>query len=65
MTNNTHMLSINNVLGAALLSLGLPALLGFAADPVISPSARQVLWYDSPPTCRSAPSRCSTISSVC
>ena len=47
-TNNTHALSINKSLGAALLSLSLPALLSFAADPVASPSASQVLWYEQP-----------------
>jgi len=38
--------SINKVFGAALLSLGLPALLSFSADPVATPPARQVLWYE-------------------
>jgi hypothetical protein len=40
--------SINKVFVAALLSLTLPALLGFAADPVASPSASQVLRYENP-----------------
>jgi len=40
--------SINKVFGAALLSLTLPAVLGFAADPVASPSASQVLRYENP-----------------
>ena len=32
----------------ALLGLGLQASLCFAADPVASPPASQVLWYDQP-----------------
>ncbi|MEI6605121.1 MAG: glycoside hydrolase family 95 protein [Verrucomicrobiota bacterium] len=47
-TNNTHRLFVNKVFGAALLGLGLPALLSFAADPMTTPSARQVLWYEQP-----------------
>lgn len=50
-TSNTHLLSINKVFGAALLGLGLglPALLGFAAEPVASQPS-QVMWYDHPAT---------------
>jgi len=47
-TNNTHMISISKVSGAALLSLGLKALISVAADPVATPTARQVLWYEQP-----------------
>ncbi|MEI7903101.1 MAG: glycoside hydrolase family 95 protein, partial [bacterium] len=47
-TNHTHMLSINKASRAALLGLGLPALFGFAADPVATPPARQALWYEQP-----------------
>ncbi|MEI6605185.1 MAG: glycoside hydrolase family 95 protein [Verrucomicrobiota bacterium] len=43
-----HALSSYKTLGAALLNLGLQASLSFAAAPVTSPSACQVLWYDSP-----------------
>jgi len=46
--NNLHRLSFNNVFGAALLGLGLPALLCSAADFATGQSARQVLWYDQP-----------------
>jgi len=47
-TNDTYLLSVNKVFGAALLSLGLPALLSLSADPVVTSPARQMLWYDSP-----------------
>jgi alpha-L-fucosidase 2 len=46
--DNTHLLFVNKILGAALLSLALPASLSTAADLAASGSARQVLWYDQP-----------------
>jgi len=39
-TNHTHVLSINNIFGVALLSLGLPALLGSAADLAPTPPGK-------------------------
>ena len=47
-TNNTHRLFVNKVFGTALLGLGLQTSLCFAADPVASPPARQILWYEQP-----------------
>jgi len=47
-TNYTHRLFVNKVFGAALLGLGLPAMLCAAADLVAGSPAQQVLWYDSP-----------------